>query len=383
MAESTVSPDSIYVPEHLDADELERYNSALELAHLANQVFDIRKTGEDQLLTIASTGQSILSEAAQDVAARYLATHDMFSALVADAATLMPTQDRFKPHVDAAPSVTENEDSDIFLDHNQQRKYAEGEEVANLADQAFDERMLIAEQLITSARQGHNLFSEDVSLVMPHYVEAHDMFQSLVADAAAIFPQAEAFRPKKEILKLANPEVWAQMSIEQRKVAIALRDQWAKGMGEYGVNKDSVRVIMSEDDIRGKVFTLTHVGEGIDFGETSGEADQQRSYREIMFGDCNQFFRHEVDGRTYDSRKGMTAEVYTAMVADAKLRESTVLISHRTAVESFGKVTLMTGEANNGRVMGYTISGHYNNYYVYVSTNSGDPELRFRPAATL
>ncbi|HEY4963759.1 MAG TPA: hypothetical protein VIH90_03630 [Candidatus Saccharimonadales bacterium] len=378
----TVSPDHIDPVSYLNKEELASYSVALELAHLANQAFDVRISSANQLSTHAGMGYPVITSRANRDVPPYLIVHSMFDALVTDAVALMPTQDRFKPKVEAETAIAKIAESEIYLSSEQRDGYNESTEIAYMANQVFDARMHFAKEIVAFSRRGLNIHAA-LDETRAYYLEIHNMFRSLVSDAAALMPPIEAFRPSLDVKKLADHETWVKMSPEQLKNALLIADDWVTKFAEFGVDKDSLRIVTTLSEQGEEEFTLVDVGDGINFGEDHECVDSQRTYDAIMWGKNNPCFTTSIGGKVYDARSGMTISVYDAMIDDAIVRESTVLRVLRTQFDSYRTKTLMTGEQQNfGRISACTTSG-VGVYLNLIHTQSGAVDLRFRPAVKL
>jgi hypothetical protein len=190
-------------------------------------------------------------------------------------------------------------------------------ELAKQANEAFDRRHETATKIATlkspaqvyRAKETFTKAGEDFAF----YGEAADT----LIPGRAMFEAAEAKQPSEAF---ASETVWKAMSHEQKAKAIELRGALASGpLKEYGVSEDSLRVVAVEKDGKSS-FVLTHTGNGVDIGDSKKDYDKARSHNAVMASKNDQLFQVEINGVTYDSRRGMTSDVYDAKVADARER---------------------------------------------------------------
>ncbi len=167
----------------------------------------------------------------------------------------------------------------------------------------------------------------------------------------------EAAEAKEELFP--DQEVWSLMTPEQQARAVELRTAIARsGLAEYGVTEQSLRVVMTENDGKNSFF-LTQTGSGIDIGEETRtkECDPARSYHSVML--AHHVFQFKVGDTVYDSRMGMTSDVYDAKVADLYKRMKALSDSLPELQVELGELqdlqdhwTMLTGESRTetGRV---------------------------------
>lgn len=192
------------------------------------------------------------------------------------------------------------------LTQQQQTDFGHAEDNAHLANQAFDQRREAAiahkPQAFEKAERDFTTYQRMASLLMP----PREVFE------AAETPAAYSF---------AAPEVWSAMRPEQRRFAIDACEAIAAGpLAEYGVNWSTLRVISYETDDKEAHLALIHTGPGIDIGNPKKDFDPARSYNAVMSPDNDKLFQFELNGRTYDTRQGMTDPAYAAKVEDARNR---------------------------------------------------------------
>lgn len=234
------------------------------------------------------------------------------------------------------------------LSPQQQTDFDNAHELANAANFAFDKRHETATEL------AKHLGTPDVIGAKAEFAQAHSDFELLNSAANTLMPPRSAFESVETVEAFASESVWEVMSPEQRTKAAEVRAELAAGnLKEYGVTEDSLRMVMTEEDGK-KVFTLIHTGNGVDVGDPKQNYDEARSYRAVMSDKNDKLFQVEVDGKTYDARRGMTDKVYEAKVAEARERAVTLPDSQQLSAETGDDWTwtMLTGEAltADGRV---------------------------------
>lgn len=164
--------------------------------------------------------------------------------------------------------------------------------------------------------------------------------RAIEANEAFDIRRAEASEP------FASEMVWGLMGPEQRQSAGELRLAIADQFKEYGVTADRLRVLMYETLEGDNVFTLVLTGKGVDIGKKGKDNDPERSYDGVMSDKNDNLFKVSVDGRTHDTREGMTDMVYRALYEDAIERKTALPDS----IEMLEKprdpltTTMLTGE---------------------------------------
>lgn len=225
-------------------------------------------------------------------------------------------------------------------------------DLALAANDAFDQRLVAAQLLAAAMRSNGGVIG---SQRLGEYSEADATFLTLVSAATTLMPPgavppgaasetAEADQEAEE--SLASPEVWAAMSREQRAFTLEARTALAAGkLNEHGVTEKSLRVMMTEVDGKNK-FTLVHTGNGVDIGNPTKDYDPARSYPKVMSRKNDRLFKVKVGGATYDSRAGMTDEVYDAKVQDARDRDVILPDSQQLAEDAkdVWTWTMLTGD---------------------------------------
>ncbi|MDQ3159178.1 MAG: hypothetical protein M3P98_03550 [bacterium] len=180
----------------------------------------------------------------------------------------------------------------------------------------------------------------------------------------------------KENPGFASETVWSAMSPEQRKVATEVRGAMAKKLEEYGVTKESLRVVQTEGKDGMPTFTLLHTGAGVDIGDPKKANDEARSYTSVMSDENDELFKFESNGNSYDARAGMTDAAYRAKVEEARERGVTLPDSQELSKETgdYWTSTMLTGAPtlNGGNVPFRSVSG------VRVGAGVYDPRRGFR-----
>jgi hypothetical protein len=217
-------------------------------------------------------------------------------------------------------------------------------DLASEANHYFDQRH--------SAAYTFGKLAGDITKAQSRFVEAVDNFDlykkaaEVLMPPVAVFYRSEAVETANSIESFAAPEVWGAMNAEQKVEAAAVRSAIAEGpLKEQGVTAASLRVVRTELDGKSH-FTLVHTGAGIDIGNHRKDYDKKRSYNSVMSDQNDALFQVEFDGVTYDTRSGMTDEVYVAKVEDACARGITLPDSKQLADETndVWTWTMLTGE---------------------------------------
>ncbi len=178
------------------------------------------------------------------------------------------------------------------------------------------------------------------------FKDAENDFGTYQRMASVLMPPRAAFETKEPTEPFASEKVWGAMSPEQRARAAELRTAIvASELKEHGVSEDTLRVVMTETDGK-QAFHLIHTGSGVDIGDPKKEYDKARSYKAVMSPSNDALFVAELNGIKYDTRTGMTDEVYNSKVADARERGVTLPDSEQLSKETEDDWTwtMLTGE---------------------------------------
>ena len=174
----------------------------------------------------------------------------------------------------------------------------------------------------------------------------------------------------------ASAEVWGLMTPEQRQTAGEVREAMADRFKKYGVTAKDLRVVMTEAEKGERIFTLVHTGSGIDIGDPTNNYDPARSYPCVMSKKNDPLFIVTIDGKQYDTRKGMTSAVYDALYQDAIGRIATLPDSEQMSEETKYKRThtILSGESLSlaGLVLVRCVVGGK------ISRDVRDPNIDFR-----
>jgi len=173
----------------------------------------------------------------------------------------------------------------------------------------------------------------------------------------------------------------------ERKVEAARREL-AKKYEQYGAKPEDFNLVTYEKDgktVYNIAYTATY---GLDLGDPEEEWDSKRSYRSIMSD--NYAHLVAIDGVAYDTRAGMTLDVYRAFV-EAKIQANEKLPDnddeYDTAVDEHDQytVTLLTGEKSVGLFAARIAFVDVDDSVFSKKVSRGDDEegIRFRPAVEL
>ncbi len=231
----------------------------------------------------------------------------------------------------------------------QQEIYEHGKKLAFKANEAFDETQAATTDLevLQAARKipGVEVAPEARDAVEDRLMDAHSRYQRYDNAVGALIGP-EVFQEADEAQSPETPDAFSLMTPEQQETATKLRGEMAKRFEKFGVTEDTLRVVKTEAEDGEATFTLLHTGNGVDIGNPKKEYDPARSYDAVMSEENDKLFVFELDGKTYDSRKGMTDATYDAKFADAKERGVTLPDSKQLSEET-GDVwtwTMLTGE---------------------------------------
>lgn len=234
-----------------------------------------------------------------------------------------------------------------LLSEQQQSDYGHAEAMAWAANLAFDNRTKAARSLATHVNEeGFIIPSDPVAELQTDLSESDKQYRLYRVGAEALMPSRLAFEADEPEEPFASETVWGAMSREQRVKAAKLRSAIAEGpLKEQGVTEESLRVVKTEQDGESR-FTLIHTGAGVDIGNHRKDYDGARSYNSVMSDENDALFQVEVNGVTYDTRAGMTDEVYVAKVEDARSRNVTLPDSAqlRDETDDLWTWTMLTGE---------------------------------------
>jgi hypothetical protein len=259
--------------------------------------------------------------------------------------------------------------------------------LANQANYAFNDRKEAA-LLLSNLIEGElSTFAsaERVSAAESMH-EADERFNKFKFAAEVLMPPIAAFETAAPTGPFAEKSVWRAMSREQKVKAAAVRSAIAESpLKEQGVTEETLRVVKIEKDGENH-FTLIHTGAGVDIGNHGKDYDKARSYKAVMSDKNDKLFQVEVDGVTYDTRKGMTDEVYIAKVEDARARGVTLPDSKPLSKETgdLWTWTMLTGEplTADGDVQFRGVDeGQVNRYIVFPDYDRRD--LRVCPAVVI
>jgi hypothetical protein len=233
------------------------------------------------------------------------------------------------------------------LSEQQQSDYGYAESMAWAANLAFDNRINAARNLASHVHEdGFIVPSDLVAELQTDLAKSDEQYRLHRIGAEALMPSRLAFETNEPIEPFASETVWGAMSREQKVKAAELRTSIAAGpLKEQGVTEDSLRVVSTEVDGQ-KKFTLIHTGVGVDIGNHRKDYDKARSYSSVMSDENDALFQVEVNGVTYDTRSGMTDEVYATKVEDARSRNVTLPDSAQLRDETgdLWTWTMLTGE---------------------------------------
>src|SRR3989344_2795217 len=216
------------------------------------------------------------------------------------------------------------------------------------------------------------------------------IYATKLAEATGVeFPNpltGQAAETAEPVKPFASAEVWGLMTPEQRQTAGEVREAMADRFKKYGVTAKDLRVVMTEAEKGERIFTLVHTGSGIDIGDPTNNYDPARSYPCVMSKKNDPLFIVTIDGKQYDTRKGMTSAVYDALYQDAIGRIATLPDSEQMSEETKYKRThtILTGESLSlaGLVLVRCVLGGK------ISRDVRDPNIDFRglsvrPAAVI
>lgn len=188
--------------------------------------------------------------------------------------------------------------------------------------------------------------------------------------------------PDPESLAQSRPEVWDSLSTEEKERANGLTE----GMAErFEVAPESFSVLVHEDEDGVEQFTVAYSEEaGLELGSWDTVMGKKLRTR----NKTTQKFTVEVDGRQYDTRKGMTLPVWQAMVEEARADGRVLPDSQEQAALNGEKVTwtLRTGEADKANSFNapfVSLNGLGETNADMAQTDDGRPYIRFRPAVRL
>ncbi|HEY5442479.1 MAG TPA: hypothetical protein VIJ68_02995, partial [Candidatus Saccharimonadales bacterium] len=102
------------------------------------------------------------------------------------------------------------------------------------------------------------------------------------------------------------------LSLTASAAIVTMAEEFSLAPEDFGVLR-----ISAHDGSERTVVAYTR-GNGIDLGDPNENHDAQRSWNSIFDEDSAGAFMIEVNGTSYDTRKGMTKAVYDAFIADAK-----------------------------------------------------------------
>lgn len=214
---------------------------------------------------------------------------------------------------------------------------------AKHANMAFDRRQGNAIDMAKAS-----VYNPEADNIKSGFAAADEDFKTYITMANVLMPPRVDSEAVEPIEPFASEAVWGAMSPEQQAKASELRKAIAGSeLKEYGVTEDTLRVVMTAEENDGfKSFHLIHIGNGVDIGNPKEEFDQARSYNSVMSSANDALFQVEVNGAKYDTRRGMTAEVYDAKVADARQRGVTLTDSQPLSKETddVWTWTMLTGE---------------------------------------
>ena len=177
------------------------------------------------------------------------------------------------------------------------------------------------------------------------------IYATKLAEATGVeFPNpltGQAAETAEPVKPFASAEVWGLMTPEQRQTAGEVREAMADRFKKYGVTAKDLRVVMTEAEKGERIFTLVHTGSGIDIGDPTNNYDPARSYPCVMSKKNDPLFIVTIDGKQYDTRKGMTSAVYDALYQDAIGRNATLPDSEQMSEDTKYKRThtILTGES--------------------------------------
>ena len=276
----------------------------------------------------------------------------------------------------------------LTLTPQQQEDFKLGIELAWEANDAFDEMrynaVSMAVLLDDEATNMHNLIH--------NFMSSKSRFEALLYAASLLMPPLPprkafaAAETAEPIEPFASAEVWGLMTPEQRQTAGEVREAMADRFKKYGVTAKDLRVVMTEAEKGERIFTLVHTGSGIDIGDPTNNYDPARSYPCVMSKKNDPLFIVTIDGKQYDTRKGMTSAVYDALYQDAIGRIATLPDSEQMSEETKYKRThtILTGESLSlaGLVLVRCVLGGK------ISRDVRDPNIDFRglsvrPAAVI
>ncbi len=245
------------------------------------------------------------------------------------------------------------------LNPQQKIDYLESQELAFIANGAFDIRLRYAKSMARMLQLDPELVSYNAFRnTAKNFSAADDNFNLLMNAATVLMPPRVAFdkddkdlSPTDESILGKEPQydemissesVWDAMNPEQRGRAIRLRAEMSRHFSWLGVSEETLRVIKLENS----TFRIVHIGIGLDIGSTDKPDDKKRSYDEIWSKDNDRIFMFEVDGKKYDSRTGMNEATYKALYYDLQLSKLTLRDSPEFQKETHDEwtYTILTGE---------------------------------------
>lgn len=275
------------------------------------------------------------------------------------------------------------------LTEQQRADFNDAAKLAVKANEAFDVRRHEAKQLVKYLGESVSPYS-----IKDAFLQADSNFELYNKAADELMPPLEAFQPtetpedieKEDSKRFISESIWNFMSPEQKVKAARIRSAMSEQLAEHGGTFESLRVVMTESEEGNKSFTVVHTGNGIDIGDHSEAYDEARSYNSVMDKKNDALFKIQVEGKSYDTRKGMTAPVYDALYQDSLNRDTrdVPLPDSKQASKEYDDVwtwTMLTGEpltADGGVQIRYVLDGEVCGV---VGHPGGDyRSLRVRPA---
>lgn len=234
-----------------------------------------------------------------------------------------------------------------YITPEQQVDFEDAWVLAIEANKYFDKRRQVASTAANIIERNKptdaaDRISSDSKAFMGHD-SSFEHFQRL---ANVLMPPRAAFETVEPAEPFASEAVWVLMSKEQKVKADNLRTAMAERFAEYGVTADSLRVVMHKSEEGKNVFTLIHTGNGVDIGDSAKDYDNARCYNSVMSKENDDLLTIVIDGKKYDTRKGMTDSAYDALYEDSKSQGITLPDSKQMS-EITGDLwtwTMLTGE---------------------------------------
>ncbi len=176
----------------------------------------------------------------------------------------------------------------------------------------------------------------------------------------------EPFEERVDVISMLSPE--------QAERANKLKSAMAE---KFRVDAADFSVLATEAETGEKLFCVAY---------TAGNGIYKGSWNKIMGNETTKDFVVEIDGQKFDTRTGMTLDVYAAMVERARANDE-ILPDSRQLSEENGQVwtwTLRTGEQavvlNAPRA---SVLEDDSVYGGWCDGGDGGGAVRFRPAAVL